>query len=125
MDTRSQSKNVNWTLKRNRVEQMIAFKAKEAGKEGSKNMRKLKINWVTYKGKKMTYRTSKKGEHYKLVKRIMTEKLKQNPLIQKLLLKTGNLILLPDHKTKASSPPAWKYNIIWMELREKLKTNSL
>ncbi len=114
-----------YKLKRSEVEQLSSFKAKRAGKEGSKNMKKLGINWVTYNGKRMTYRTSEKGEHYQLIRELMSEKLKQNKEVQDILLRTGNLILLPDHTQKPDSPPAWKYNQIWMELREEVKNGKL
>ncbi|MDC1175007.1 NADAR family protein [Bacteriovoracaceae bacterium] len=116
------SKKLKWGHKRSEVEKMIAFKAKDAGKIGSKNMKKLKINWVTYKGKRMTYRTSKKGEHYKVIRAMMVEKVKQNPEVRKILLATGDLKLLPDHKVSPSSPPAWKYYDIYTEFRELLKS---
>jgi predicted NAD-dependent protein-ADP-ribosyltransferase YbiA (DUF1768 family) len=111
---------LRYKLKRADVEQLSSFKAKRAGKEGSANMKKLGINWVTYKGKRMTYRTPKKGEHYQLIRRLMIQKLKQNIEVQNILMKTGNLILLPDHTQKPDSPPAWKYNLIWMELRSEV-----
>ncbi len=113
-DPRSKSA---WKYSRSQVEQMIAFDAKRAGSLASKNMKEQNINWVTYKGKRMTYRTLKKGAHYQLIKKVMKAKLDQNPKVKQVLLATKNLILLPDHKTKSDSPPAWKYNIIWMELR--------
>lgn len=111
---------LSYKLKRTDVEKMSAFKAKRAGKEGSNNMKKLGINWVTYNGTRMTYRTSKKGKHYQLIRRLMEEKVKQNKKVQEVLLSTGSLMLLPDHKQKPDSPPAWKYNLIWMEIRSKI-----
>lgn len=105
---------------RGEVEKMSSFEAKRAGSLASKLMKKHQINFVTYKGKKMKYRTRAKGEHYDLIVRMMKEKLKQNPKVQHILKSTGKLILLPDHHTKKDSPPAWKYYQIWMELRERL-----
>lgn len=106
---------------REEVEKMIAFDAKSSGDEASKLMKKYNINWVTYKNKKMTYRISEKGEHYKLIKRAMLAKLNQNKKVQEVLLKTGDLVLRPDHHTQITDPPAWKYYLIWMELRDKLR----
>ena len=106
-----------WKYTRSQVEQMTAFNAKSAGSLASKNMNDQNINWVTYNGKRMTYRTKEKGNHYQLIKKIMKAKLDQNPKVKQILLATKSLILLPDHKTRPDSPPAWKYNIIWMELR--------
>ena len=52
---------------------------------------------------------------------MMKQKLSQNKSVQEILKSTGQLILLPDHHSrKKMIPPAWKYNEIWMELRESL-----
>lgn len=110
-----------WKFERTVVEQMVAFEAKRAGSQASKNMKKENANWVTYKGKKMTYKTPEKGEHYQLIKKIMWAKVLQNPKVKDVLLKTGDLKLIPDHKVKADAPPAWRYNVIWMEIRDQLK----
>ncbi len=111
---------MDWKHKRSDVAQMKAFKAKKAGDIGSKNMKKLGINYVTWKGKKMTYRTSEKGDHYQLIRQLMKAKLEQNPEVKRILLATGDLKLLPDHKVKPDAPPAWRYFDIWMELRSEL-----
>lgn len=116
---------LKYKLKREDVEKMSAFKAKRAGKEGSKNMKRLGINWVTYKGKRMTYRTSKKGKHYQLIRKLMVQKVVQNKNVQNVLMATGDLVLLPDHKQKPDSPPAWKYNKIWMEIRDEIKSGKI
>jgi predicted NAD-dependent protein-ADP-ribosyltransferase YbiA (DUF1768 family) len=115
---------ISWKHKRSDVAQMVAFKAKKAGGIGSKNMKKLGINYVTWKGKKMTYRTSEKGEHYQLIRKLMRTKLEQNPNVKRILLATGDLKLLPDHKVKPTAPPAWRYFDIWMELREEIKQSA-
>jgi predicted NAD-dependent protein-ADP-ribosyltransferase YbiA (DUF1768 family) len=120
-DERAQAPGVEWKLTRKQVEQMTGFEAKRAGKEGSNNMKKLGINWVTYKGQRMIYRTLKKGKHYELIVRAMRAKLKQNPKVKAILEQTGNLTLKPDHKQKPNTPPAWKYFEIWQELRTELK----
>lgn len=119
-DVRAKKKGVSWKFTRDEVEGMIGFEAKRAGSLASKNMKKMGINWVTYKGKKMTYRTYKKSSHYQLIKKVMRAKLEQNPSVKNVLLATKDLILLPDHKTKDNTPPAWKYNVIWMELRAEM-----
>lgn len=119
-DERAQSPKVQWKYSRAQVEQMVAFEAKRAGDLASQNMKKLGINWVTFKGKKLTYRTQEKGEHYQLIKETMREKLRQNPEVKRVLLKTGNLKLRPDHKVREPIPPAWKYYEIWMELRKEI-----
>lgn len=111
----------NWPYKRSEVEQMQGFDAKKAGSFGSEVMKKMGINYVTYKGKKMTYRTSKKAHHHKIIKAAMIAKMKQNPKVLEVLLSTKHLILRPDHHTSPNDPPAWKYYQIWMDVRADLQ----
>lgn len=115
---------IKWEYTRKEVSKMSGFKAKKAGDLASENMKKLGINWVTYQGKKMVYRTQDKGDHYQLILRASWEKIKQNPEVKKLLLQTGNLILLPDHKVSENNPPAWSYYDIYMLIRSELVADS-
>lgn len=112
--------NILWPISRKDLSQLSSFKAKKYGSIGSKNMKKLKINWVTYKGQKMPYKENIKGKHYELIVSAMKAKLEQNPKVKKILLSTRNLKLTPDHH-QTNPPPAWKYHKIWMELRQDLK----
>ena len=105
---------------REQVEQMVAFQAKKAGSFASKLMKKHDINYVSFKGEKLVYRTREKGRHYQLIKMAMREKLNQNEEVRNILVSTKGLKLLPDHHTSEDSPPAWKYYAIWMEERERL-----
>lgn len=114
------SKLTKWKYNRDQVAQMSGFEAKAAGDYASEIMKQNKIDWVTYRGKKLKYWTAKKGQHYKLIVKAMKAKLNQNIKVKNILKQTGDLNLLPDHKTKPTDPPAWKYNKIWMELRSKL-----
>jgi len=102
------------------VQSLSAFEAKRAGDIASKVMKKLNINWVTYKSKRIIYKTDKKLAHYKLIKKAMQAKLEQNPEVREILKSTRDLILLPDHKTSEKDPPAWKYYKIWMQIREEI-----
>jgi predicted NAD-dependent protein-ADP-ribosyltransferase YbiA (DUF1768 family) len=102
------------------VASLTAFEAKKAGDFGSEIMNELGINWVTYKNQKMQYRTEMKLDHFNLIKRAMLAKLKQNSEVENILKNTKDLILLPDHEQKNNTPPAWKYNEIWMEIRNNL-----
>jgi hypothetical protein len=43
--------------------------------------------------------------------------------VRKILLSTGNLILLPDHVQEKDPPAEWLYNKIWMEIRSELQHN--
>jgi predicted NAD-dependent protein-ADP-ribosyltransferase YbiA (DUF1768 family) len=112
-----------WIYKRLDVSRMIGFKAKAAGDFASKLMKKNKINWVSFKNNRMTYKTDIKGAHYKIIKEAMVCKLMQNEKVRMTLLSTGNLTLLPDHHTNENDPPAWKYYQIWMDLRADLHMN--
>lgn len=105
------------------VESMIGFEAKKAGDEASSFMKSASINWVSYQGQKMIYRTPNKGEHYHLIYRAMRAKMRQNPKVKEILLKTKNLLLLPDHLTSVDDPPAWKYYQIWMDIRSSLNSS--
>ena len=106
---------------RSEVERMVGFKAKRAGGLASKLMKKHGVNFVTYKKKKMIYKTPDKGEHYRLIRQMMKAKLDQNVEVRRVLKATGKLVLLPDHhNTSKVVPPAWKYNEIWMDLRTTL-----
>lgn len=119
-DPRNKNKMLEWKFKRKQVEQMSGFTAKRAGTQASQNMKLLGINWVTYEGQRMEYRTSKKGDHYKLIKRAMRAKLIQNPEVKKVLMSTRQLLLKPDHKVGSNKPPAWQYYTIYMEFRDEL-----
>ena len=110
-----------WPFKRVEVEQMQGFDAKKAGSFASKVMKEMDINYVTYKGKKLDYKTPKKAEHYQIIKAAMIAKMRQNAKVLELLLATKKLKLMPDHTTSPSDPPAWKYYKIWMEIRSDLQ----
>jgi len=121
-DSRAKLKGVHWKYTRDEVAQMTAFEAKAAGDAASKIMKEKNINWVTYKGKRMSYRFPKMGKHYKTIKRAMWAKLSQNPKVKRILLRTGKLVLRPDHHQK-NPPPAWQYHKIWMEIRSKIQAD--
>ena len=106
-----------WPHTRDEVAAMIAFDAKNAGTAAEENMRKLGIDWVTFEGRRMPYRSTTKGEHYRLIVDAMRAKLEQNAKVREILLATGNLKLLPDHIQEPGAPPEWRYFDIWMELR--------
>ena len=84
-------------------------------------MRKLGVDWVTFAGQRMPYRSMIKGQHYHLMVEAMRAKLAQNPRVREILLSTGNLILLPDHIQERDAPPEWAYYRIWMDIRTELQ----
>ena len=118
-DTRASLDQWPWT--REQVEQMTGFAAKRAGDFASQVMKKHNINWVSYKGKKMLYRQQGISPFYKLIRKAMVAKLKQNNEVKTLLLKTGQLILKPDHLQGADVPKAWRYSEIYMDFRSQLQ----
>ena len=120
-DPRAKHPGITWKHSRKEVEQMVGFEAKAAGDAANENMKAMGIKWVTFEGKRLEYWKNEKGEHYQIIRGLMAAKLNQNLEIQKILLSTGNLELLPDHEVSPTVPPAWKYNRIYMEFRELLK----
>lgn len=105
---------------RDEVAKMVAFEAKDAGNVGSKVMKELNIDWVTFEGEKMTYCSVTPGPHYRFIKEAMLAKLNQNPEVKRILKATGDLILRPDHQPSGCGAPEWKYHEVWMELRHLL-----
>lgn len=112
---------LDWPFSRQDVAKMTGFDAKRAGDLGSENMAKLKINWVSYKGRSLIYKEPRMGMHYTIIERAMRAKVSQNPKVRKILLSTGSLILRPDHDQGKNPPPAWQYHRIWMKIRAELK----
>ncbi len=118
-DQRSTFAGIKWKYTRDQVASMVGSKARRAGSLANKNMKKMNINWVTHAGKRISFYVFYKGQHYKLIKRVLREKLKQNPDVLKTLKKTGNLKLMADHKMKFWTPPSFKYHKIYMVLRDE------
>lgn len=121
-DPRAKDGRVHYPHLRKQVAQMTAFQAKEAGTLAEKNMAMLDIDWVTYRGRRMKYRSRVHGDHYDLIVRAMRAKLAENSEVRRILLATENLILKPDHHQEVDAPDEWKYNEIWMQLRTELQT---
>lgn len=119
-DERMKNPDVHWPHTREQVAGMTAFEAKHAGDEANSVMRELRMDWVTYAGRKLFYLEKSKGEFYRLIVQAEWAKLNQNALVRSILLKTGALRLRPDHKQDPDSPPAWRYNEIWMEIRNQI-----
>jgi len=123
-DERAKFPGLAWAHTREQIAAMTAFEAKAAGDQGSANMKKMNINWVTYHGEKLPYRIPEKGKHYDLIVSAMRAKLEQTAGLKELLLSTGDLILKPDHDQGANPPPAWRYFEIWMMLRQELQAKT-
>jgi predicted NAD-dependent protein-ADP-ribosyltransferase YbiA (DUF1768 family) len=120
-DPRAKFTGITWPHMREQVAQMVAFDAQKAGAAAEENMKRMGIDWVTFQGKRMKYRSKEKGDHYRLIVEAMRAKLEQNPKVQEILLSTGGLLLLPDHVQEKDAPAEWRYFQIWMELRSELQ----
>lgn len=120
-DPRAKAPGVHWAHTREEVGQMTAFEAKDAGAVAEENMKKMGIGWCTFEGKRIAYRSPVKAGHYRLIVNAMRAKLEQNPNVRRILLSTGNLVLLPDHIQESAAPPEWQYFRIWMDIRSGLQ----
>lgn len=100
---------------------MVGFDAKAAGDIAYENMQRMGINWVTFEGRRMTYMTTERGEHFRLIVEATWAKVMQNPDVRDVLLRTGDLVLRPDHVQPAAAPPSWRYYDIWMAIRDELR----
>ncbi len=121
-DERFKDPTVQWPYTREQVYKMSGFESKKAGDIANENMKKLGIKWITYRGKKIDYNSSNEGreEHYKIILRASREKVFQNPIIQRLLIRTQGLQFFPDHKQQVNPPPAYKYHEIYMKVRDEI-----
>jgi predicted NAD-dependent protein-ADP-ribosyltransferase YbiA (DUF1768 family) len=120
-DPRSKRAGITWLHTREEVGQMSGFDAKDAGTDAEENMRRMGIDWVTFEGNRIRYRSQRKADHYDLIVAAMRSKMEQNRKVREILLATGDLILLPDHKGEPGAPPEWLYFQIWMEIRRELQ----
>jgi predicted NAD-dependent protein-ADP-ribosyltransferase YbiA (DUF1768 family) len=120
-DPRAKAPGITWPHSREEVAQMTAWDAKNAGDFAFENMKKTNIDWVTFEGRRMTYRSETKGDHYRLIVEAMRAKLEQNPRVREILLSTGDLVLRPDHFQEPDPPAEWRYFEIWMQFRDELR----
>lgn len=120
-DPRAQFEGLEWPYSRAEVAQLTGFEAKAAGDVGSRNMKKMGIDWVSFEGKRMAYRPDEPGEHYRLIVEVTWEKVRQNPEVKRVLLATGNLVLKPDHRQEPDAPAAWRYFEILTAIRNELQ----
>ena len=112
---------MEWKHTRSEVEQLSGFDAKHAGDEGSANMKKLGITWVSFEGKHFEYKPAAPGEHYRLIVEATRAKVVQNPEVKRVLLATGDLVLKPDHRQEPDAPAAWRYYEILTQIRSELQ----
>lgn len=107
---------------RDQVKQLFDFESKGAGDAANKVMKDHQIKWISYQGKKFDYKDLAEGSeyHYRLIYEVIKAKVMQNAAIKSLLIKTGDLVLKPDHKQPENSPKAYYYHEILMDIRSKL-----
>lgn len=112
-----------YTLKRSDVCLMAGFDAKHAGDAANSIMKAHNIKWISFEGEKFFYKDNSAGsiKHYDIIYAATVEKIKQNPNLKELLIKTGDLILKADHNQDPSSPPSYKYFEILMKIRKELQ----
>lgn len=112
--------NSHYPFTREQVAAMTSFEAKAAGDQANQLMQAQNIDWVSFEGKKMTYCSEKKTQHFFLIKEAMIKKLRYNPQVRTVLLATGDLTLKPDHNPGSCQAPEWKYYEMWMDIRKEL-----
>lgn len=114
-----------WKYTREQVSQMNGYSAKSAGSYANDLMENNQANWVSFEGKSFPFAEDEAGEHYQLIWDVFIEKLRQNPQVLEVLMKTQDLKLRPDHRISAKAPREWHYNLLWMDLRKLVKEKSL
>ncbi|MCA1850182.1 MAG: hypothetical protein LC672_03785 [Acidobacteria bacterium] len=123
-DPRARFPGLVWKYTRDQVARMTSFEAKHAGTLAEENMKKMGIAWVTFEGERIEYRPAAPGEHYRLIVAATREKVRQNPLVKRVLLATGTLVLKPDHHQEPDAPAAWRYYEILTLIRNELRKRS-
>lgn len=120
-DPRAKFSGVEWQYKRDEVAALAGFEAKKAGTLADASMKKMGIDWITFEGRRLRYRSDQSEEHYRLIVEATRAKVQQNPEVQKVLLATGDLKLKPDHHQKPDARPALRYYDILMQIRTELQ----
>ncbi len=108
---------LTWPHSREEVESMVGFEANTAGQQADANMATLRIDWVTFEGERIRFKSADQARHYEIIAAATRAKLHHNPEVVEVLLATGDLILRPDHVTDDQAPPAWRYCEIYMKIR--------
>ena len=113
---------VKWPYTRDQVAAMTAFEAHSAGVKAEENMKVLGIEWLSFEGEQIFFKTKEEGirRHYELIVAGMKEKYKQNSNVQEVLLATRGLRLRPDHHEDQDGTIAWRYYEIWEKIRDGL-----
>lgn len=123
-DERLRDASIVWPYTRAEVTQLSGFAAKKAGDRANENMKKLGLRWVSYQGKKIEYNGADQAAHYDIILRACRAKVAADSSLQKLLLSTGDLKFLSDHKQGENPSPAYLYHKIYMKIRDELRAQS-
>lgn len=110
-----------WSYSRSDVEQMIGTEAKKAGNAANKIYSKYQFRNISYGARFFDYKDFSEGSeiHYLLIKSALRAKLDQTEGLWSLLMKTGCLKLMPDHKISSNDPLSYHHYKIFMELRRE------
>lgn len=119
-DERLKDPSIKWAYTREQVMSLSGFESKKAGDLANANMKKLGIQWITYQGKRIEYKGKDTDEHYQIILNASRAKIAQNPDLKKLLVSTGDLKFLPDHKQDPNASKAYRYYEIYMKIRSEL-----
>lgn len=105
------------------VQNMYGFEAKDAGDIANKVNTQADIDWVSFNGRRFNYKDFADGSeyHFEIMYSAIEAKVLQNKKVKELLLKTGDLILLPDHHQGLNRPKSYFYHKILMDIRSKLQ----
>lgn len=114
-----------WKWTREQVALMNGYDAKKAGNYVNYLMDKNDVNWVTFLGQSLIFASKEPGEHYQLILKALIEKVRQNPEVREVLLRTKDLKLSADHRISSQAPREWHYNLLWMDIRKSLEDGSL
>ncbi len=117
------SKKVKWEFTRDQVSAMSAFDAHAAGVKAEQNMKELGIDWISFDGKRLVFKTVPQDidRHYTIIESAMRAKVEQNPKVKEVLMATGDLILKPDHFEDKDGTKSWQYYAIYMKLRDEMR----
>ena len=107
---------------REQVKKLSGFPSKKAGSAANKVNKANGIHWINYKNQVFNYKDYSTGSslHYKIIFKAIGEKLRQNPHLIDLLVKTKGLLLKPDHTMKQLVPPSYEYHNILMLYRDRI-----
>jgi hypothetical protein len=124
VDDPRKDSSLYWPYTREQVGNLVGFKAKRAGDIAKKNMAQIMIPWMSYRGRKIHYKNFSKPKdlqyHYELIYQATLLKVQQNLKVKEILLKTKGLTLRSDHKRAPKLPPAYYYEKILMDIRDKI-----